>query len=244
MYKSSGIRWTNKQKAELTRQVKRFNAKIEREAKKNANLTPFLPQKLSVKELKATIKSVQDLKLISARVDRAFKPKALEPIITKQGVMTTAFQIKELELGVKRINKARQKELEKADPSTYKGTMGSVKDNNLKPKKFEPDKITKHDWEKFVESVEKQSRASYTAEKKKAYKENYLKAILDNLGEAGYELYNYIKKIGYETLYDAYYDDPVLQINFIYDPQQSAFIAQEALYRWRDYTGIPIDGDV
>ena len=182
MPRSSKISWNDRQVKELQRQVKRFNAKITRTARKSPELVDFLPDKLSVKQLRQTIKTAKDLKLISARVDRAFKNDAFQPILTEQGVRTTKYEVREISLGVQRINRQRAKELAQANPSTEKGTMGTVRENNLQPKRFNPNSIKQSDWDKFVQVVERQSMDSYTDEKIERYKENYLRALQNAFG--------------------------------------------------------------
>ena len=96
--------------------------------------------------------------------------------------------------------------------------MGTVRENNLKPKQYDIDKIKKSDWKKFVESVEKQSKDSYASDRYERYKENFIRGLENAFGEKGSELIEIAKQIDPETLTQMYYDNPILQIDFIYDP--------------------------
>lgn len=242
MPRISPIKWNANQRALLTKQVKRFNAKIAREARKNPAKAQFLPDKLSVKELRQQIKTARDLKLLSARVDRAFRPKAFELIKSKQGVVATNYQVKELRLDVRRINQARKREAEKANVSTEKGTMGTIESNNLRPKRFDFDKIKLSDWDAFIESVEKQYLTdSYSYNKMNKYKEDYLNSVRELLGKYGEALYEYVSKLPAEFVYGKFYDDTLLQISFISDPIPALEIAENALAAWENAVSKEID---
>lgn len=232
MPRSSKISWNDRQVKELRRQVKRFNAKITRTARKSPELVDFLPDKLSVKQLRQTIKNANDLKLISARVDRAFKKGAFQPILTEQGVRTTKYEVREISLGVQRINRRRAKELAQANPNTEKGTMGTVRENNLQPKRFNPNSIKQSDWDKFVQAVERQSMNSYTDEKIERYKENYLRALQNAFGASAEELIEKLRNVPAKTIYQQFYDNPNLQIGFIYDPLEASLILETLNDTW------------
>ena len=72
------IRWNTNQKERLKKTVKRFNTKIEREAKKSNIASEYLPKKLSIKELKQSITTAKDLNLLEKSVQRAFKKDAFK----------------------------------------------------------------------------------------------------------------------------------------------------------------------
>lgn len=227
------ISWNDKQTKELKQQVKRFNAKITREIKRSPELADFLPQKLSVRTERQKIKTASDLKLFSARVDRAFAKGAFTPVVTGQGIATTKYELKELSLGVRRINRERKKELERAAPSTKKGTMGTIRQNNLIPKRFNPNEITRQNWKAFVESVERQSMPSYTEGKMLTYKENYIRALENIFGPDADEVIGIVRALPPSKVYQAFYDNPNLQLGFIYDPLDAAVILEEITEDWK-----------
>ena len=233
MLKNPNIKWRDSDNKKLAEEVRKFNAKRTRLIKKLPEMVDFLPEKLSVKELREQITTRKDFNREIKSIERFMIKGSEKPIISQTGIKTTEWEKKEIALKVRRINLQRKRELEQAAPSTEKGTMGSVRANNLQPKKFDIDKIKKSDWEKFVESVEKQSRANYQGEKMQKYKENYLRAILDNLGEAGKELFEYVSRLDAAFIYNNYYDDPILQIGFTSDPLPVETIAESALEHWQ-----------
>lgn len=218
MQKAYNIKWRNTDEKALANTVRKFNAKRTRLLKQVPELEEFLPEKLSVREIKKTIKTRRDLKNELNSIERFMRKGAEKPIVTKEGVKTTQYQKKELEIKVRAINLRRAAERKKANVSTEKGTMGTIRANNLQPKKVNFDKIRKEDWQKFIESVEKQSMDSYSQDKYDRYKENFIKGLENAFGQKGERLKKLAEQIEPETLTQMYYDDPILQIDFIYDP--------------------------
>lgn len=218
MQKRYNIKWRYTDEKELAKAVRKFNAKRTRLLKQVPELEEFLPPKASTKEIRKSVQSRRDLKNELNSLERFMRKGAEKPIVTKEGIKTTAYEKKEISIKVRAINQRRAAELKKAAPSTEKGTMGTVRENNLKPKQYDIDKIKKSDWKKFVESVEKQSKDSYASDRYDRYKENFIKGLENAFGEKGSELIEIAKQIDAETLTQMYYDDPILQIDFIYDP--------------------------
>lgn len=218
MQKRYNIKWRKNDEKELAKAARKFNAKRTRLIKKNPKMQEYLPHKISTKKMKDEIKTRQDLKNVLNSVERFMRKGTEKPIITKGGVKTTAYEKKEIEIKVRAINARRAAERKRANVSTEKGTMGTIRENNLRPKQVDINKIKKSDWEKFKESVEKQSRDSYFQDKYERYKENLLKGLENAFGEKGKVLQEIAKQIPAEQLTQMYYDDPILQIDFIYDP--------------------------
>ena len=103
--------------------------------------------------------------------------------------------------------------------------MGSIKKNQLEPKKFNINTIKPSDWNMFIMGVEKQIKSNYYIEKNRQYKENYITALRNNFSpEHAANLISIVNKIPIEILGDLYYDNPSLQIDFIYDPLEEQTI--------------------
>ena len=217
MQREPNIVWRKSQQEKLTRSVAKFNAKITRELKKNSDLAEFLPSKLNTKTLKESIKTNKDLGKLVKSVDRAFKKDVFAPVSTKGGIKTTQYEINEAKLKVRQINRERAVELKKANPSTERGTMGLMRDVSLQPKKFDIDKMSNKEWEKFKRWAEKQTMSSFKQGKMEMYKNNYLVGISNTFGE-GSEIFNRFSAIPADKLVELYYKDPVFSIDFIYDP--------------------------
>lgn len=218
MQKRYNIKWRESDEKELAKAVRKFNAKRTRLLKQIPDLEEFLPAKISTKEIREQIKTRRDLKNELNSIERFMRKGAEKPIVTKEGIKTTTYEKKEIEIKVRSINARRTAERKRANVSTEKGTMGTIRENNLRPKQVDINKIKKSDWEKFKESVEKQARDSYFQGKYERYKENFMKGLENAFGEKGRELQEIAAQISAERLTQMYYDDPILQIDFIYDP--------------------------
>lgn len=218
MQKRYNIKWRESDEKELAKAVRKFNAKRTRLLKQIPDLEEFLPAKISTKEIREQIKTRRDLKNELNSIERFMCKGAEKPIVTKEGIKTTTYEKKEIEIKVRAINARRTAERKRANVSTEKGTMGTIRENNLRPKQVDINKIKKSDWEKFKESVEKQARDSYFQGKYERYKENFMKGLENAFGEKGRELQEIAAQISAERLTQMYYDDPILQIDFIYDP--------------------------
>lgn len=218
MQKRYNIKWRESDEKELAKAVRKFNAKRTRLLKQVPELEEFLPPKASTKAIKESVKTRRDFNNELNSIERFMRKGAEKPIVTKEGVKTTAYEKKELQIKIRAINNRRAAERKKANVSTEKGTMGTIRANNLQPKQVNLDKIKKSDWNKFVESVEKQARDSYALDKYERYKENFLKGLENAFGESGKDLIELAKQLDPETLTQMYFDDPILQIDFIYDP--------------------------
>lgn len=218
MQKRYNIKWRESDEKELAKAVRKFNAKRTRLLKQVPEMEEFLPAKISTKEIREQVKTRRDLKNELNSIERFMRKGAEKPIVTKEGIKTTAYEKKEIEIKVRAINARRTAERKRANVSTEKGTMGTIRENNLRPKQVDINKVKKSDWEKFKESVEKQGRDSYFQDKYEHYKENFMKGLENAFGEKGKELQEIAEQIPAEQLTQMYYDDPILQIDFIYDP--------------------------
>lgn len=218
MSKQYNIKWRKSDKEKISNTIRRFNAKITRTLKKHPEFAPYLPTKISVKELIASIETRKDFNREVNSLSRFLKRGAEKPFTSKSGIMTTVWGRKEIGYQVALINRRRTIERKKANVSTYKGTMGSIQANNLNPKKYNIDKIRPQDWNKFIETVEKQVKSNYNYDKMERYKENYIKGLYNVFGTKGNDIIEIVNNIPPDKFTDLFYNDPVLQLDFIYDP--------------------------
>src|SRR5699024_958114 len=134
---------------------------------------------------------------------------------TKAGVTTTRWQLNEIRYNLNAINAERRKRMERLQPSTTKGTMGAIKELEIQPRSNLAQSIPAQYWDRYVRGIEKQVLSSYVSNRAEQYKRNYLTALRQALGEQP-ELESIIKQIPAETVAEAYAQDPVLSIDYLY----------------------------
>ena len=226
MPRQYNIKWRKQDKQKVTNTVRQFNSKITRLLKKNPALKPYLPDRINAKELTKNIQTRSDFNREINSLGRFLKKGAETPITTDTGLRTTQWQRKEIGYKVANINRQRTAERKRANVSTFTGTMGTIQKNNLEPKHYDFNKIKPSDWNKFVQNVEKQVKENYFSEKNELYKQNYMTAISNVFNkEDSSKLLSIIQNIPAENLIDLFYSDPVLQIDFVYDPLEASVLA-------------------
>lgn len=218
MPKRYNIKWCKSDRKKISNTVRQFNAKITRTLKKHPEFAPYLPKKITVKELTAKIETRKDFNRELNSLSRFLKKGAEKPFTSKSGIKTTIWERREIGYKVAQINRQRTIEKKRAKVSTYKGTMGSIQANNLNPKKYNIDKIRPQEWDKFIETVEKQIKSNYNYYKMERYKENYIKGLYNVFGAKGNDIIRIVENIPPDKFTDLFYNDPVLQLDFIYDP--------------------------
>jgi len=231
MPKKSQIKWRDKDIKELNRIVRNFNAKISRVAKKKPNQAEFLPDKISVKALKGRIGTRQDFKREIASLQRFSKRGAEKIEVTESGLTLTQYEIKEVKNKVRITNIKRAVERKKLGVTEREGVMGQVTERGLRPKVFSLNKSQK-EWEKFVQSLEREIGSNFKLEQLEKYKENYLNGLIENLGTKGEELATLLKDVPAEKLFSNSVTNPLLSIDFIYDPLELETIIDAKIEEW------------
>lgn len=230
MPRQSNIKWRTKDRQQLSKVVQQFNAKLTRTLRKHPELKPYLPERLTVQGLKEQIKTRNDFNREVNSAKRFLKKGAEMPYTSESGIKTTEWERREIGIKVGVINRRKARERKAADVSTYKGTMGSIRENNLLPKKYNIDKIRPSDWDKFVKSVEKQVASTYSTEKQSRYKANYIKGVQNIFSPADAQaIISIVSRIPDEEFTQLFYDDPVLQLDFVYDPLEAHFKAEQVM---------------
>ena len=154
------------------------------------------------------------------KIKRYLRKGAEMPYTTKEGVNITLYEKKEIDIAFRTINARRKAQIEKYQPSTFKGTMGTIEANNLKPRKNTIQSIKPKNWDKFVHGLEAQLMGEQDEVRQEKYKQNFITAIRNVFGE-NTELEQKISKIDAQKLTELYYSNPLLQIGFVYDPKEA-----------------------
>lgn len=237
---NSNIKWRKEDRKKLSNMVRKFNAKLTRELKKNPSKAEYLPQRLSVEGVTKNISSRRDFNNILKSHDRAFNKSAFDLVEGKNGLRTTKWEKKEIGIMVRTINARRKKEMKYVEQPTQPWQLGSIEYNSLKPKKYDVNTLRQKDWGMYKKTVMYQSRSNYQSDKLVKYKQNYIRCVRENLGSSpdAQRLIDIVEGLEASALYYAYYDDPVLQINFTSDPLPADMIVKHAIRGWQKFLGI------
>lgn len=234
-------------KSELQKAVKNFNRKITRQEKLHPEKKVALPKKITAakfKEIESTIGSKRDFNRTLNRIKR-FSKKGAEDIITnKQGLSVTRWEKNEA-ARTNAANELRKRaRRESIEPSTTTGTMGLAEAKEFLPRTFDFENFkTDKEFEKFVDAVEYQVTDAYEDEKLDLYKENYLKAISEQLGdgEIAKQLYEYIDKMAPDKVFKGFnrdvdvkgYRRDFLSIGFTYGHSDKEGAASSIMDNWQ-----------
>lgn len=209
MAKQYNIKWRRKDKYLLTL--------LENKVKKYISTEAIPEEATPLLESRESIKTRYDYNRYVARM-RAFLKTPGETVRTEKGVVTTEWKLKDINRKIAKINRERKKRLAEIEPSTYRGTMGAAREKNLKPKqKVNPAKASKIEWEKFVESVEKQAARGYGEEIQRKYYENFIKSLETQYGQDAEPIIEIANKLTPAELEELYAQDPNLQAGFQYE---------------------------
>ena len=231
MSKQYNISWRDKDVKELNRIVKNFNSKITRVSKKSPNTAGFLPTKISVKDLKSGVATRKDFNKTLKSLQNFSKRGSENIVTTPGGVTLSKYEIADVKNKVRIVNIKRAYKRKKLNITPATGNMGQVSSQNLSPKKFSLDKNRKQ-WDKMVESLEKETKSKFSAEQMELYKQNYISAIENFLGSDAKDLIDLIKGMDAEMVYQHSIENPILSIGFTSEPLPVDIIKQHAIDEW------------
>lgn len=237
MPKRSKTEWkpSIKTKLGVTNLVRKFNSKLTKELKKNAELEGNLPNRLNTETVLNNLKSYQDYRNFKDSVNRAFNTGAFE-LKEYNGFKLTKYQENELRLLNKRVDKKLQTENKKlAEASPEVGNIHSVRKAAFKEHKFNPEQLRKSEFESFLRRLYKQADPEYLGKKVFQYKLNYITAVKNKLGQAGEKILELIRTIPADVLYYIETANPELSIEFVYDKIEAERIAKRILEEWEFY---------
>lgn len=233
------IKWRESDAEKLTREVERFNAKIYRTRSRHPELADILPEPIKkadkqrlIEEFKVNPRSEFNKKL--NELDRFSRKGAEQRVTNEQGFSTTRWERREIAYDVAQLNRERAKERARAENmeattrgqkiGLKRGEMGSERLNELKPKKFDFDKVrNRTEFEKLKASVEKQIKPSARDMKMELFKNNYLKAIEQTYGDHAANITELVKGLPARVVVDTFHREQEASIDFHYEPQEMAF---------------------
>lgn len=215
--------------------VRRFSEKRKKVQRERPEIARYQPEVPTTREIIADLKgkTQEALEYKLAALSRYLEDGAEDIYMTESGVITTNYQMEEIRRGIEQANKERDKLRARNRASTYTGTMGTLRDNALKPRKNRAEVIGQKHWQEYASSVERLALGRSDEERERLYKRNFLRAIESVFGEEGgvtaKKLYRRISKTPL-MLYQDYYDiDPILTIGFVYNPAEAKYNVESML---------------
>jgi hypothetical protein len=232
MQRKPNIKWRNGDTEKLEKEIKRFNAKVYYNRRKNPELEDILPSPITKDQKEKMIKAFQQAPRTEFNKElrslARFSKRGNENIIvSKTGNAVTKWERNEIGYKVAQINRERTKErkLYESMPATSqgkplnwtRGEVGGERLNELQPKKFDFDKIRKgKEWEKFKETVNAQASYTNKMEMMEGFKNNYYLA-LEEFGGYAEDVQSIIDMLPAEKVVETYYKEQEATIKFIYE---------------------------
>ena len=204
------IKWKPGERERIAKDVRRFNEKIAREAKKGI---PGLPPKMRVGDVTKAIYSRKDLHAFQALVENAFKPGAFQA--GKSGI--TPYEQREAQIRIGIVNRARKRVTEKVQAPAAQ-QMGTEYYNSLKPKKLKSlNKLGKKS-KAYISSLRAESSGNYEEQITETYIENYI-TVARKYIEYPYigQIEKAIRKIPPDAFIAAAETNDELSIRFLYN---------------------------
>lgn len=207
------IKWNPGEREQIAREVKRFNAKVEREAKKAAkdkNTKYIIPPKMNTADVKKMIKTRADFNAFKKLVENAFKEGAF--IQGKSG--STKYEQAEVKIRVGIINKARKRAMPEKQPGRQ---MGTERYNSFKPKKAKKLSNLGIHKEDYLESLREETKGDFIEKVNNAYILNYMTAVQGHISEPyKSQIISCLKKIPADAFISAKDTTEEFEIGYIY----------------------------
>lgn len=235
MSRKPNIRWRKSDAEKLAKEVERFNAKIYRTRSRHPELADILPDTIKKEDKQRMItdfktKPRSEFNKQINSLDRFTRRGSEKEIVSATGNRVTKWERREVSYKVAQINRARtieRKAAENMDATSRgkslgmkRGEMGSERLNELKPKKFNFDKIRGgKEWEKFKASVDKLASPEARNARIEAYKTNYIKGLKEAFGDYANDIIDIIENLPAEVVVKTYYGEQEATIDFFYEPQ-------------------------
>lgn len=168
----------------ISKQVKRYNAKIKRIKEQYPELQGLYNDTMKISDMKKVVRTQRDLDKLTRSIDKLFKKDNIKPIEISPDVYVNKWALSEYTKNVGEVNNLKSKELKILLDTPFKDTpfsyvqMGGAVGNELRPIQKLPEEYTKiSDFTKMFKSVQFRSFSSYSKYRNEMYKENFLKSL-------------------------------------------------------------------
>ena len=229
MARTHNIRWTDDDLAEYNRRRKNFNAKRQRLLKKDPTIADFLPEAMTIDK----IKTRKDFHRFIKDSDDFLRRGSNEEV-EYHGLQVPTFFKDLMNRRIRSQNARRahqRKQLSReGGTDTLKNEAELAKFNIVEP--IKPEQIGK-----IYQGLDRRTYDSKRAITDEQYKQNYFKAVRENLGHYGNDIIELLQGVSGSTMLDGMRTDMALEIKFVYETQQQAELAKYVLNAWKKFLG-------
>lgn len=217
MAKDSKIKWVDNQKKLLSTTVKKVNAKIAK-IKKNPNKSDvwdYLPDKISVRDLKKEIYSAKDLRLLTNRYQRFLRPGA-ENFNEKRGTINWVWNEAVISRRARNLSLKNLREKFQLNPLT--GKQGLAQEANIIYNQSDLSKKTHEDLLRLIEVNQQYQTSKGQRDRLNRYRENFKKAIDEQIGylPESRTIKGHLNKLDERELEYLYYNSTYINIGYVY----------------------------
>lgn len=213
-----GIRWDKKTKAILNKTVKAFNAKLSRIEKQGKNLEAFMPERLSVKDLKKEIQTRAEFNRQIKRAQAFLKRGAEEVKVSEKGLAVTKWEIQQIRNLQQKAEYEHKKYLERMKAGSKKITTRAEEEERPIPK-FDFKKRGYSEYQRYLAMLQKRLTGEYYKDKQELYLKNYIQSIYRLYGQTEKvdALVDHLENLGADEVVHQIYQDFDMTIEFTYD---------------------------
>lgn len=239
------MKWRQNDVNELRRVIRNFNNKLARVKQKDTEgKVKIYPERMRYKEVRDKILTREDYNRIIAEI-KLFCARGMEDIYkNKHKVEAMRWELEVEKIRIKYINKERARELRKINKIDI--TIGgrkvetasiTITKRELSPKKFNFENMySRHEFEAFRKTTEKQAASDYWFNIQNKYVDNYIKALVNVFSPSqAKELIKLINRIPLENMIELYHKEMLGNIDYIYEPQEQGIKYEYLVEMFREH---------
>ena len=247
MARKPAIRWRSSDYKDLERRVRNFNRKIDRVLAKEPDADRYLPDKLSLPEMRKNIGTRREYNRAMKAMERFSQRGAEKKIVNDLGLELTQWERREISIKMGTINRQRRRLREdyldtsvfsegKALGKTRKELPKDELENLYLPKKFDLNKQRPGEaWDMMKESIEKQSMTDYFRERNDRFKLNYMKALHKTMGARAGGLINMLREMDPDEFMETYRQNLDIDSGYMYSEESMDNKVEALQYAWGEF---------
>lgn len=243
MSRQYNIHWRRSDYSKLSHLIRKANKKIFEIEVKRPDISGYQPEMLDYQEVKASIKTRQDLNNFLNKYNRYLREGVEETVKSDRGAVASKWAIHEFEIAQRAENTRRRAKAKREGEQTVtiagketdvkRAEMGRIRDleNKASNKKFK--NMSSDDWKHAFRQFEKMMNSNYREEGIKKHMRNYIKGLIAE----GYsdDLINILSHVKPEDFEKVFGRDELAWYDFIYDPMELKAKQELLIELWEPY---------